>query len=80
MAYTMDEATVVEDAPTDLLFQVEVVSVKNLPTELAKEVSVKVSMSQKVEGKGTQWQFLGQTKAWSPARWKPQKQNKANSH
>ena len=75
----MDAAHVVGDAPNRLLFQVDVVSVKNLPTELAKEVSVKVYMSQKVNLSGaTTWQELGTTKAWCPKRWKPQKQNQAN--
>ena len=72
-----EEVTNVEDVPKSLLFRGEVVSVKNIPKELAKEVRVKVSMSQKMEGKETQWQSLGQTKAWCPKGWKPQKQNQA---
>ena len=77
----MDNVTVLGEAPETLLFQVDVVSVKNLPAELAKDVRVKVYMSQRVGGQGaTAWQFLGQTKAWCPKRWKPQKRSHANSH
>ena len=61
--------------PARVVLKVQVVSVKNLPANLSKNVRVKVYLSKKVthDLAAIQWQLLGETKAWCPKRWKHHK-------